>query len=64
MTFGHNESQFKTANDVPICVEVLMKVTRLKYDVISFAKQALLSSQQTRYDYRELLKLMVLFWVR
>ena len=33
-----------------------MKLVRLKYDVISFAKQALLSSQQTRDDYLELLE--------
>jgi len=61
MTFGHNRSQFQTANDDPICVEVLMKLVRLKYDVISFAKQALLSSQQMRDDYHELLELMVLY---
>ncbi len=61
MTFGHNRSQFQTANDDPICVEVLMKLVRLKYDVISFAKQALLSSQQMRDDYRELLELTVFY---
>src|SRR6218665_1294184 len=51
MAFGHNKSQFETANDDPICVEVLMKLLRLNYNVISFAKQALLSSQQTRDDF-------------
>jgi len=61
MAFGHNRSQFETANDDPICVEVLMKLLRLNYDVISFAKQALLSSQQTRDDYLELLELTVLY---
>jgi len=55
MTFGRNRSQFQTTNDDPICVEVLIKLVRLKYDVISFAKQALLYSQQMRDDYRELL---------
>ena len=61
MTFGPNRSQFETANDDPICVEVLMKLVRLNYDVISFAKQALLSSQQTRDDYLELLELTALY---
>ena len=61
MAFGHNRSQFETANDDPICVEVLMKLVRLKYDVISFTKQALLSSQQMCDDYLELLELTVLY---
>jgi len=56
-----DRSQFQTANDDPVCVEVLMKLVGLKDDVISFAKQVLLSSQQTRDDYRELLELTVLF---
>ena len=63
MTFGHNRSLLQTANNDPVCVEVLMKLVRLKYDVMSFSKHALLSSQQTRDDYRELLELTVLFWV-
>ena len=61
MTFNHNRSQFQTANEDPICTEVLMKLVRLKYDVISYAIQALLSSQQARDDYRELLELMVFY---
>src|SRR6218665_1825938 len=61
MTSGHKRSQIQTANDDPICVEVLLKRVRLKYDVISFAKQAVLSSQQTHDDYRELLELTVLY---
>src|SRR6218665_2223122 len=61
MTFSHNRSRFQTANDDPICVKVLMKLVRLKYDVISFAMQALLSSQQTRDDYREVLEYTVLY---
>ena len=61
MTFTHNRSQFQTANDEPICVEVLVKLIRLKYDVISFAMQALLSSHQTRDNYRELLELTVFY---
>ena len=61
MIFSLNRSQFQTANDDPICVEVLLKRVRLKYDVISFAKQALLSSQQTHNDYRELLELTVFY---
>src|SRR6218665_1035023 len=59
ITLSHNRNQFQTANDDPICVEVRMKLVRLKYDVISFAMPALLSSQQTRDDYRELLELTV-----
>jgi len=61
MAFGHNRSQFQTANDDPICVEVLVKLIRLNYAVISFAVQALLSSQQTRDDYHELLEWMVFY---
>ena len=38
-----------------------MKLVRLKYDVISFEKQALLSSRETRDDYLELLELTVLY---
>jgi len=38
-----------------------MKLVRLKYDAISFAMQVLLSSQQTRDDYRELLELTVFY---
>jgi len=60
-TFGHNRSQFQMANHDPICVEVLMKLVRLKYNVIFLAKQVLLSSQQMCNDYRELLELTVLF---
>ena len=38
-----------------------MKLVSLKDDVISFAKQAVLSRQQMRYDYTELLELTALF---
>jgi len=58
MIFSHNRSQFQTANDDSICVEVLMKLVRLKYDVISFT---MLFRQQTRDDYRELLELTVFY---
>ena len=61
MTFGHNRCQFQTENDDQICVEVLMKLVRLKYNFIAFAEQALLSSQQVRFDYCELLELMALY---
>jgi len=40
-------------------LKVLMKLACLKDDVISISKQALLSSQQTRDDYSELLELAV-----
>jgi len=39
-----------------------MKLVSLRDDVISLAMQALLSSQETRDDYRELLELMALTW--
>ena len=61
LCIGHNRCHFEIANDDLICVEVLMKFVRLKYDVISFGKQALLSSQQTRDDYLELLEMTVLY---
>src|SRR6218665_947078 len=61
MTFSHNRSQFQTANDDPICIEVLMKLVRLKYNVISFTMQALLSSRQTCDDFRELLEFLVFY---
>ena len=38
-----------------------MKRVRLKYDVISFAMQALLSSQQMRNDYCEMVELTVFY---
>ena len=52
MTFGHNRSQSLTENDDLVCVEVLLKLVRLKEEVISFAKQALLASQQMHDDYQ------------
>ena len=61
LTFSHNRSQVQTANNGQICVEVRTKLFRLKFDVIYLAKQALLSSQQTRNDYLELLELTVLY---
>lgn len=54
-------SQFQTANDDPVCIEILIKLGNLKDEVIAFANQVLVSSQQPRDDYRELLELTVLF---
>ncbi|XP_076849024.1 beta-ureidopropionase isoform X1 [Brachyhypopomus gauderio] len=56
-----DRSQFQTAMDDPFCVEALAKLVDLKVNAISFAKDVLSSSQQTRDDYRELLELTVLF---
>jgi len=56
-----DRSQFQTVNDDPVCVEVLTKLVDLKEDVIAFAKQVLLSSRQTRDNYRELMELTMLF---
>ena len=50
-------SQFLTANNDPVCIEVLTQIAGIMDNAISFTKQALLSSQQTRDDYRELLEL-------
>jgi len=56
-----DRSQFQTANDDPVCIEILIKLGNLKDEVIAFANQVLVSSQQPRDDYRELLELTVLF---
>jgi len=42
-------------------IQSALKLVRLKCNVISFAMQALLSSQQTRDDYLELLEFTVFY---
>lgn len=56
-----DRSQFQTANDDAACITVLTNLVDVKNDIVAFAKQVLLSSQQTRDDYRELLELTILF---
>ena len=56
-----DRSQFQTAQDDHFCVEAITKLADLKDRVVTFAKEVLQTSQQTRDDYRELLELTVLF---
>lgn len=56
-----DRSQFQTANDDEICVEVMTKLGDLKSDIVAFSRVVLTCNEHVRDDYRELLELTVLF---